>query len=146
MGRWPGACNASAASCWCRPSMGPWTSSSRTSRGVTYAEKIAPEDRLLDPSRPAIELERVVRALHPHIGARLKREDGSFLGVQRAHALSAGADAGAVPSPGSLAGEAGRLLYGTADGALELTCVQPPGGRPMDSAAYLRGHGASSRA
>ncbi|MES1247880.1 MAG: methionyl-tRNA formyltransferase [Actinomycetota bacterium] len=39
--------------------------------GVTYAEKIAPEDRLLDPSRPARENVNVVRALSPHIGARL---------------------------------------------------------------------------
>jgi methionyl-tRNA formyltransferase len=115
--------------------------------GVTYAEKISPGDRLLDPARPAVELERVVRALHPHIGARLRREDGSLLGVQRAQAISAGASATTVgPPPGSLAADAGRLLYGTADGALELTCVQPPGGRPMDGAAYLRGHGAPSRA
>ena len=37
---------------------------------MTYAEKIGAGDRLLDPARPAVELERVVRALHPHIGAR----------------------------------------------------------------------------
>jgi methionyl-tRNA formyltransferase len=110
--------------------------------GVTYAEKISPQDRLLDPSRPAIELERVVRALHPHIGARLQRKDGSFLGVQSAHVVSAGV----VPPPGSLAADTERLLYGTADGALELTRVQPPGARPMDGAAYLRGHGVPSRA
>ena len=30
---------------------------------ATYAEKIAPADRRLDPARPAIELERTVRAL-----------------------------------------------------------------------------------
>jgi methionyl-tRNA formyltransferase len=35
----------------------------------------------------------------------------------------------------------GRLLYGTADGALELLEVVPAGSRPMDAAAYLRGHG-----
>jgi methionyl-tRNA formyltransferase len=34
----------------------------------------------------------------------------------------------------------GRLLYGTDDNALELLEVQPSGGRPMDAAAYLRGH------
>ena len=39
--------------------------------GVTYAEKISAADRTLDPRRPAEEHERVVRALHPHIGARL---------------------------------------------------------------------------
>ncbi len=39
--------------------------------GVTYAAKIGPADRELDPSRPAHELVNRVRALSPHIGARL---------------------------------------------------------------------------
>jgi methionyl-tRNA formyltransferase len=38
---------------------------------VTYAEKIRPEDRELDPGAPAQELVNRVRALSPHIGARL---------------------------------------------------------------------------
>jgi methionyl-tRNA formyltransferase len=38
--------------------------------GVTYAEKIGPEDRLLDWSRPPEELLNRIRALSPHIGAR----------------------------------------------------------------------------
>ena len=55
--------------------------------GVTYAEKIGPEDRVLDPDAPAQELVNRVRALSPHIGARLDdlivwrarvAEDGSF--------------------------------------------------------------------
>jgi methionyl-tRNA formyltransferase len=39
--------------------------------GVTYAEKIAAADRELDPSRPPQELVNRVRALSPHIGARM---------------------------------------------------------------------------
>ena len=39
--------------------------------GVTYAQKIRPEDRELDPDAPAQELVNRVRALSPHIGARL---------------------------------------------------------------------------
>jgi len=39
--------------------------------GATYAEKIRPEDRELDPSAPSQELVNRVRALSPHIGARL---------------------------------------------------------------------------
>jgi len=85
--------------------------------GVTYAEKITAQDRTLDPDAPAIEQERVVRALHPHIGARLQLEDGSFLGVRAARA--------------------------TENGELELLEVQPAGGRPMAYADYLRGHAAS---
>ena len=38
--------------------------------GVTYAEKIGPADRELDPGAPAPELVNCVRALSPHIGAR----------------------------------------------------------------------------
>jgi methionyl-tRNA formyltransferase len=113
--------------------------------GVSYAEKIAPEDRMLDPVRPAHELERVVRALQPHIGARLALPDGAALGVKRARALPVGgvsgdAPHGAAPPAGVLACVDGRLLYGTGDGALELLEVQPPGKRPMEAASYLRGH------
>jgi methionyl-tRNA formyltransferase len=39
--------------------------------GATYAEKITAADRELDLSRPATELVNRVRALSPHIGARL---------------------------------------------------------------------------
>jgi methionyl-tRNA formyltransferase len=84
--------------------------------GVTYAEKITAADRTLDPEAPAEVNVRVVRALHPHIGARLPLEDGTFLGVRRARVGD--------------------------DGALELLEVQPPGGRPMAYADYLRGHAA----
>jgi methionyl-tRNA formyltransferase len=38
--------------------------------GVTYADKIGPEDRELDWSRPPSELLNRIRALSPHIGAR----------------------------------------------------------------------------
>lgn len=105
--------------------------------GATYAEKIAAEDRLLDPARSALELERTVRALHPHIGARLARADGSMLGVLSAWALTRAASS---PPSGMLAAVEGELLYGTADGVLRLLTVQPSAGRPMDAAAYMRGH------
>jgi methionyl-tRNA formyltransferase len=81
----------------------------------TYAEKISAADRTLDPNAPPEEQGRVVRALHPHIGARLPLEDGTFLGVQRAQVAQDGA-------------------------SLELLEVQPPGGRPMAYADYVRGH------
>ena len=103
------------------------------SEGVTYAEKIGPEDRTLDPGRPATELERVVRALTPHVGARIALPDGTMLGVRSAVARMDG------PPAGTIAGAGGRLCVGTPDGALELREVQPPGGRPMPAADFLRG-------
>jgi methionyl-tRNA formyltransferase len=120
--------------------------------GVTYAEKLGPADRLLDPARPALELERVVRALHPHIGARVELADGSMLGVHRA----ALADGDTPAGPDGLAASAqdlaagplardGRLLLDCTPGVLELLVVQPPGGRAMDADAYLRGHGLPGR-
>jgi methionyl-tRNA formyltransferase len=102
--------------------------------GVTLADKIAPEDRRLDPSLPAAVLERRVRALSPHIGAFIDREPR--LGVRRAAVTASNG----VPA-GELAERDGHLLLGTADGALDLLEVVPAGSRPMDAAAYLRGHG-----
>lgn len=88
----------------------------QSEEGVTYAEKITAADRTLDPGAPPEVNVRIVRALHPHIGARLPLEDGTFLGVHRARVGD--------------------------DGSLELLEVQPPGGRPMAYADYLRGHAA----
>jgi methionyl-tRNA formyltransferase len=104
--------------------------------GVTYAEKIGPEDRLLDPALTADMLERRVRALRPHIGAYVELPWGERLGVNRA-----GLAAGDAPPPGELATADGRLLYGAASGALELCEVHPAGRRPMDAEAWIRGYG-----
>jgi methionyl-tRNA formyltransferase len=100
---------------------------------VTYAEKIGPEDRALDPSRTPEELERTVRALRPHIGARVALPDGDFLGVIAARVADGG------PEPGRVHADGQRLLLGAAGGALELTEIRPPGGRPMAAADWLRG-------
>ncbi len=99
--------------------------------GVTYAEKIGAADRTLDPAVPAEVNDRAVRALTPHVGARVQLPDGAFLGVLRVAVLDPTA-AGPLR-----ADDEGRLLLG----GLELLEVQPAGGRPMGAAAYLRGHG-----
>jgi methionyl-tRNA formyltransferase len=106
--------------------------------GVTVAPKIGPEDRRLDPELSAAELERRVRALTPHVGAYIELPDGERLGVRCAIVAPAAVAVGA----GELAVSDGSLLYGSADGALDLLEVQPAGGRAMDAAAYLRGHAA----
>ena len=84
------------------------------SDGVTYAEKITPADRRLDPSRPADELERVVRALHPHIGAQIELAGGELLGVHEAQAVAEGGDrprravaGGPAAAPGLWGGRTG---------------------------------------
>jgi methionyl-tRNA formyltransferase len=106
--------------------------------GVTYAEKIAPADRLLDPQLTADLLERRVRALRPHIGAYVELPWDERLGVTRAALAVAGGDA---PPPGRLAATDGHLLYGATGGALELCEVHPQGKRPMEAEAWIRGYG-----
>jgi methionyl-tRNA formyltransferase len=80
--------------------------------GVTYADKIGPEDRVLDLSRPASELVDVVRALSPHIGARAELH-GRGVTIWRARVAE--------------------------DGSFEPLDLQPDGGRAMDYRAWLRG-------
>src|SRR3954447_2245280 len=48
---------------------------------VTYAHKIGPRERALDPTQSPQEVERTIRALRPHIGSRLPLPNGTFLGV-----------------------------------------------------------------
>jgi methionyl-tRNA formyltransferase len=101
---------------------------------ATYAEKIEPGERRLEPLRPAVELARTVRALTPHVGAYVETPDGERLGVRAASAVEGHLD------PGRLEAREGSLLLGCAEGALRLDVVQPPSGRPMAVDAYLRGH------
>ena len=100
---------------------------------ATYAAKIDPLERRLDPARPALELERVVRALTPRVVTYLELEGGDRLGV-----LEAAAEPGEL-ARGAIATDHG-LRLGCAKGVLRLLRVRPAGGRDMDAAAYLRGH------
>jgi methionyl-tRNA formyltransferase len=102
--------------------------------GVTYAEKIDPAERCLDPGRPAAELAAKVRALAPQVGVYLETADGKRLGVKRAH------DVDIDLAPGEVEVVDGALLVGCDGGSLRLLEVQPPAGRPMPVDAYLRGH------
>lgn len=102
--------------------------------GATYAEKIDPAERRLDPARPAEQLAATVRALTPHVGAYLELAGGERLGVRRARAVDVGVRAGEAKA------EWGAMLVGCGRGALRLEVVQPPGGKPMPVDAYLRGH------
>jgi methionyl-tRNA formyltransferase len=101
---------------------------------ATYAAKLEPADRLLDAeTRSAPELERVVRAQTPHLGANVELADGGRLGVREAVVVPSG------PAAGTLALDGARPVLGCAEGALELAVVQPPGRRAMAGEDYLRG-------
>jgi methionyl-tRNA formyltransferase len=99
----------------------------------TYAEKLTIDEFRLDPSRPATDLERLVRAGNPRPGA-WTTISAQRLKVLRAHAIDGGVERGTID-------DGARL--GTAAGALALDEVQPAGKRPMPANAWRRGvHGA----
>jgi methionyl-tRNA formyltransferase len=98
----------------------------------TYAAKITAADRALDPARPARELHDRVRALAPHIGARLAL-DGIGHTIWRTRVLDAGPSVGVLERSGDI------LALGCGEGALEICDLQPPGGRRLPAADWLRG-------
>ena len=105
-----------------------------------YAEKVSADERHLRPSKTAAELARTVRALTPRIGTYLELEDGERLGVRAAVAVADGPPAGVIEARGE------ELLLGSSEGALRLDVVQPPGGKPMRAADFLRGHAPPAKA
>jgi methionyl-tRNA formyltransferase len=107
--------------------------------GVTVTRPLRRADGRLDPHRPAVELERQVRALKPWPGTFLELPD-LRLAVLRAAAIDRPAVGhAAVDPPGTLVEAGEGLGLATADGVLVLEEVQPAGGRPMSGAALRRG-------
>ena len=103
---------------------------------ATYADKIGPEDRRLDPTGDAEELERVVRALTPHVGAFIELQDGLQLGVGEARALP---DSGGAPGElNVIGGDTPTIACGR--GELQLLRVKPPGRREMSGPEWVRGY------
>ncbi len=110
---------------------GALTATPQPEEGVSFAPKITAEDRVLDLARPAVELERRVRALSPHIGATC-RIGGEPFKIWRARVSEQDA-------PPGLAVVDGRLVAGCAESALEVLELQPPGRGRMGADAFLRG-------
>lgn len=100
--------------------------------GISLAPKLTDQDRVLDPSRTARELANRVRALAPHIGARLGI-DGQPFKIWRATAEDAGGPAG-------LRRDGARLLLGCGAGTLEILELQPPSRGRIGAAEFLRGY------
>jgi methionyl-tRNA formyltransferase len=105
----------------------------QSSEGVTYAHKLSKAEALLDFTRPAIELERTVRAFDPW-PVTVANIAGERLRIWSAHALDLAHEA----KPGSvLNGQRKGLDIACGQGALRLRVVQRAGGRRMDIADYL---------
>jgi methionyl-tRNA formyltransferase len=100
---------------------------------ATLSRLFTKEDGALDWSRPALELERQVRALNPWPRA-YTFANGKRLLVLLAHAV----DEAGPGTPGTVFAGPGRmLLVATGDGALRFDLVQPEGGREVSGQQYL---------
>jgi methionyl-tRNA formyltransferase len=110
---------------------GRLTPTPQPEEGVTHAAKLGPDDGRLDWRRPAVELERAVRALNPWPGTWFEHDGGR---IKVLAAEIAGADA----EPGTVLDQS--LMVACGSGALRPTRLQRPGKAPTDSAAFLRGY------
>lgn len=115
---------------------GQLTARPQAAEGITLTKPLRREDGLLDPTRPAVELERQVRAYQPWPGSYLETADGRLI-VWRARV--------APSEPGDVSGRLvstrdSGLAFATRDGRLVLDQMQRSGGRPMSAAELRRGH------
>ncbi len=101
--------------------------------GATYAPMLKKQDGLLDFARPAVELERRVRAMNPWPGAWFEW-NGNVLKVARASVSEAKG-----LNIGSRFTVEGRPAIMSADGALVLEEVQPAGKKTMPGKSFLSG-------
>jgi methionyl-tRNA formyltransferase len=103
---------------------------------VTHVRKLTRQDGKLDWSKPATELERLVRAFTPWPGTHCLLH-GSPLKVHRASLEQADA----CPAPGTIVrADASGILVSCGSGLLNLLEVQTEGGKRLPAADFLRGH------
>jgi len=97
--------------------------------GVTYAAKIDKAEARIDWTRPAVEVDRLIRGLSPFPGAWTE-VNGERVKLLRSR-LATGQGA-----PGQVLG---GFTVACASGAVEITEAQREGKRPMPAAEVLRG-------
>lgn len=106
----------------------------QSDEGVTYAEKIGKAEAMLDWRRPAVELDRAVRAFNPFPGAQGSLQRLSVK-VWRASVV---ADAHGIPGE-LVKADATGIVVACGEGAIRLIELQRPGGRRLIAEDFSRG-------
>jgi methionyl-tRNA formyltransferase len=105
--------------------------------GATYAAKIRKDEARIDWTKPAVEIDRQVRAFNPWPVAETRLGEAQV----RIWEACPVADEVAVEShavPGTVVkASAGRIVVATGDGLLELLTVQFPGRKPLKARDIL---------
>lgn len=104
--------------------------------GATYAAKISKEEAALDFSMPAEELARKIRAFNPFPGA-FAQCNGVTVKLWQARVLQKQSSA----APGTIvsADAQNGVRVACAEGVLEVTELQKPGGKRLPAAEFLKG-------
>lgn len=103
--------------------------------GVTYAHKIEKAESWMDWSRPAVELDRRLRAFNPFPGGATQW--GAEV-IKLWAAMPEAYDGSAAPGT-VLSAEADGVCVACGQGALRLTQLQRAGGKRLAAADFLRG-------
>ena len=107
----------------------PMPAEEQPEEGVTYAEKISKSEARIDWTKPAEDVDRLIRGLSPFPGAWCE------IGGERVKLLRSRMAEGA--------GKPGQVLEGfivaCGEGAVEIKEMQRAGKRPTTAADYLRG-------
>jgi methionyl-tRNA formyltransferase len=104
---------------------------------VSHVPKLERDDGRLDWSMSAASLERRIRAYDPWPGTYTTvAENGS---TKRLKIFQPTRISNTPLKPAEVSCDEGKLIVGCGDGSLELTTVQPEGGKRMSATDYLRG-------
>ncbi len=101
----------------------------QATEGVTYAAKIDKAEARVDFSRPAVEVDRLIRALSPFPGAWIQ------VGAERVKLLGSRLAAGQA-TPGTVLD---GFTVACGAGAVEIVQAQREGKKPMPAAEVLKG-------
>lgn len=100
---------------------------------ATYDSLISKQNGILDFSKPAVQLEREIRAFIEWPKSRTTIGDKEVV-ITAAHAIDQ------ANKPGVAVVEAKQLMIGTADGSLVIDKLKPAGKAEMSAQAFLAGY------
>lgn len=107
--------------------------SPQTEQGVSYSRKLSKADSVLDFAKPAIELEREIRAFIEWPRSRTTIGITDVI-ITKAHVIDGSGEVGKIWQQDK------QLGFYTSDGILVIDELIPAGKKPMPSVAFLAGY------